>query len=70
MSGTPPPADTGISRTPAEFLKVGALAIPWMSLLGAGSKAHSAAIKGKTVLVKLNSGVDYRGMTPQPESLA
>uniref|UniRef100_A0A7S3QND9 Sm domain-containing protein n=1 Tax=Dunaliella tertiolecta TaxID=3047 RepID=A0A7S3QND9_DUNTE len=41
MSGTPPPADTGISRTPAEFLK---------------------AIKGKTVLVKLNSGVDYRGI--------
>lgn len=31
---------TGVSKTPAEFLK---------------------AIKGKPVLVKLNSGVDYRG---------
>ncbi|KAG2454902.1 hypothetical protein HYH02_000732 [Chlamydomonas schloesseri] len=32
---------TGVSKTPAEFLK---------------------AIKGKAVLVKLNSGVDYRGI--------
>eukprot|EP00798_Chlamydomonas_sp_ICE-L_P024422 gene24419-10021_t len=37
----PPPPASGISKTPAEFLK---------------------AIKGKPVLVKLNSGVDYRGI--------
>ncbi len=34
---------TGVSKTPAEFLK---------------------AIKGMHVLVKLNSGVDYRGEAP------
>mmetsp|Transcript_33126 Transcript_33126/g.98540 ORF Transcript_33126/g.98540 Transcript_33126/m.98540 type:complete len:91 (-) Transcript_33126:496-768(-) len=37
----PPTMTTGVSKTPAEFLK---------------------AIKGQPVIVKLNSGVDYRGI--------
>ncbi|PNW84623.1 hypothetical protein CHLRE_03g151750v5 [Chlamydomonas reinhardtii] len=41
MADAGTPMTTGVSKTPAEFLK---------------------AIKGKAVLVKLNSGVDYRGI--------
>lgn len=40
MADAAAPLTTGVSKTPAEFLK---------------------AIKGKPVLVKLNSGVDYKG---------
>lgn len=42
MADAAAPLTTGVSKTPAEFLK---------------------AIKGKPVLVKLNSGVDYKGET-------
>lgn len=63
---TSDPLSTGVSKTPAEFLKVipeskFELLIIQIRTFADLSSLITQAIKGKPVQVKLNSGVDYRG---------